>query len=160
MLSRVLYVFDAFKQLSVKNQMKICLKIRFHSYVPAPAACVCWNAVHRHWCLICISHSSEKAKTSGLLFSCLRSLPKHLLHVSVSQVTEISMGEFLMHSSVVWLNPHPSLGRMRKDPEMTVFGETATPLLPPLLLHCGNMYIYFPSHPSRGFLATEIGSYC
>ncbi|KAM3594300.1 uncharacterized protein V6R79_005359 [Siganus canaliculatus] len=37
------------------------------------------------------------------------------------EVTEISMGEFLMHSSVVWLNPHPSLGRMRKDPEMTVF---------------------------------------
>ncbi|XP_014911785.1 T-lymphoma invasion and metastasis-inducing protein 2 isoform X2 [Poecilia latipinna] len=37
------------------------------------------------------------------------------------EVTEISMGEFLMHSSVVWLNPHPSLGRMRKDPEITVF---------------------------------------
>uniref|UniRef100_A0A8C2XJK0 TIAM Rac1 associated GEF 2 n=1 Tax=Cyclopterus lumpus TaxID=8103 RepID=A0A8C2XJK0_CYCLU len=37
------------------------------------------------------------------------------------EVTEISMGEFLMHSSVVWLNPHSSLGRMRKDPEMTVF---------------------------------------
>nr|XP_043903389.1 rho guanine nucleotide exchange factor TIAM2-like isoform X2 [Solea senegalensis] len=37
------------------------------------------------------------------------------------EVTEISMGEFLMHSSVVWLNPHASLGRMRKDPEMTVF---------------------------------------
>lgn len=34
------------------------------------------------------------------------------------------MGEFLMHSSVVWLNPHPSLGRMRKEPEMTVFGES------------------------------------
>lgn len=45
--------------------------------------------------------------------------------VCLSQVTEISMGEFLMHSSVVWLNPHPSLGRMRKDPEMTVFGESA-----------------------------------
>nr|XP_015209576.1 PREDICTED: T-lymphoma invasion and metastasis-inducing protein 2 isoform X3 [Lepisosteus oculatus] len=37
------------------------------------------------------------------------------------EVTEISMGEFLMHSSVVWLNPFPSLGRMRKDPELTVF---------------------------------------
>ncbi|KAG7276600.1 hypothetical protein CRUP_024321 [Coryphaenoides rupestris] len=37
------------------------------------------------------------------------------------EVTEISMGEFLMHSSAVWLNPHPSMGRMRKDPEMTVF---------------------------------------
>ncbi|XP_041928951.1 T-lymphoma invasion and metastasis-inducing protein 2 isoform X1 [Alosa sapidissima] len=37
------------------------------------------------------------------------------------EVTEISMGEFLMHSSVIWLNPLPSLGRMRKDPELTVF---------------------------------------
>ncbi|KAL2099126.1 hypothetical protein ACEWY4_005606 [Coilia grayii] len=37
------------------------------------------------------------------------------------EVTEISMGEFLMHSSVIWLNPFPSLGRMRKDPELTVF---------------------------------------
>ncbi|KAM9708796.1 rho guanine nucleotide exchange factor TIAM2 isoform 1-T5 [Menidia menidia] len=39
----------------------------------------------------------------------------------VKEVTEISMGEFLMHSSAIWLNPHPSLGRMRKDPELTVF---------------------------------------
>ncbi|KPP76255.1 hypothetical protein Z043_104418 [Scleropages formosus] len=37
------------------------------------------------------------------------------------EVTEISMGEFLMHSTVVWLNPFPSMGRMRKDPELTVF---------------------------------------
>ncbi|XP_061099722.1 rho guanine nucleotide exchange factor TIAM2 [Conger conger] len=37
------------------------------------------------------------------------------------EVTEISMGEFLLHASVVWLNPFPSLGRMRKDPELTVF---------------------------------------
>lgn len=44
--------------------------------------------------------------------------------VCLSQVAEISMGEFLMHSSVVWLNPHSSLGRMRKHPEMTVFGES------------------------------------
>ncbi|XP_009291564.1 rho guanine nucleotide exchange factor TIAM2 isoform X2 [Danio rerio] len=37
------------------------------------------------------------------------------------EVTEISMGQFLMHSSVIWLNPFPSLGRMKKDPELTVF---------------------------------------
>ncbi|KAJ8270969.1 hypothetical protein GJAV_G00121300 [Gymnothorax javanicus] len=37
------------------------------------------------------------------------------------EVTEISMGEFLLHSMVVWLNPFPSLGRMRKDPELTIF---------------------------------------
>uniref|UniRef100_A0A3B5R328 TIAM Rac1 associated GEF 2 n=1 Tax=Xiphophorus maculatus TaxID=8083 RepID=A0A3B5R328_XIPMA len=45
------------------------------------------------------------------------------------EVTEISMGEFLMHSSVVWLNPHPSLGRMRKDPEITVFFKKAVILV-------------------------------
>uniref|UniRef100_A0A672NWD4 TIAM Rac1 associated GEF 2 n=1 Tax=Sinocyclocheilus grahami TaxID=75366 RepID=A0A672NWD4_SINGR len=39
------------------------------------------------------------------------------------EVTEISMGQFLVHSSVIWLNPFPSLGRMKKDPELNVFGE-------------------------------------
>uniref|UniRef100_H3DHK7 TIAM Rac1 associated GEF 2 n=1 Tax=Tetraodon nigroviridis TaxID=99883 RepID=H3DHK7_TETNG len=39
----------------------------------------------------------------------------------IKEVTEISMGEFLTHSTAAWLNPHPSLGRIRKDPEMTVF---------------------------------------
>ncbi|KAL0969264.1 hypothetical protein UPYG_G00224700 [Umbra pygmaea] len=38
-----------------------------------------------------------------------------------NEVTELSMGEFLMHSSVIWLNPHPSLGRMRKEPTLTLF---------------------------------------
>ncbi|XP_023266851.1 T-lymphoma invasion and metastasis-inducing protein 2-like [Seriola lalandi dorsalis] len=37
------------------------------------------------------------------------------------QVTDISMGEFLAHSSVVWLNPLPCLGRLRKEPELTLF---------------------------------------
>uniref|UniRef100_A0A4W5MC76 TIAM Rac1 associated GEF 2 n=1 Tax=Hucho hucho TaxID=62062 RepID=A0A4W5MC76_9TELE len=37
------------------------------------------------------------------------------------EVTEISMGEFLIHSSLKWLNPLPSLGRMRKHPELTLF---------------------------------------
>lgn len=37
------------------------------------------------------------------------------------EVTEISMGQFLIHSSVIWLNPFPSLGRMKKDPELNVF---------------------------------------
>ncbi|MEQ2159663.1 hypothetical protein GOODEAATRI_025342, partial [Goodea atripinnis] len=38
------------------------------------------------------------------------------------QVTEISMGEFLVHSSVVWLNPLPCLRRLRKEPQLTLFG--------------------------------------
>ncbi|XP_052010092.1 rho guanine nucleotide exchange factor TIAM2 isoform X1 [Xyrauchen texanus] len=40
---------------------------------------------------------------------------------SEKEVTEISMGQFLMHSSVMWLNPFPSLGRMKKDPDLNVF---------------------------------------
>ncbi|KAM6992558.1 rho guanine nucleotide exchange factor TIAM2 [Tautogolabrus adspersus] len=40
---------------------------------------------------------------------------------SGAEKQEISMGEFLVHSSVVWLNPLPSLGRLRKDPEVTLF---------------------------------------
>ncbi|KAF7231106.1 rho guanine nucleotide exchange factor TIAM2 [Nothobranchius furzeri] len=36
------------------------------------------------------------------------------------QVTEISMGEFLVHSSVVWLNPLPSVRHLRKDPPLTL----------------------------------------
>ncbi|XP_014119019.1 PREDICTED: T-lymphoma invasion and metastasis-inducing protein 2 isoform X3 [Pseudopodoces humilis] len=37
------------------------------------------------------------------------------------EVTELSMGELLMHSTVTWLNPFPSLGKARKDLELTVF---------------------------------------
>ncbi|XP_035380127.1 T-lymphoma invasion and metastasis-inducing protein 2 isoform X1 [Electrophorus electricus] len=37
------------------------------------------------------------------------------------EVTEISIGEFLIHSAALWLNPLPSLGRMRKEPELTLF---------------------------------------
>ncbi|XP_038127486.1 T-lymphoma invasion and metastasis-inducing protein 2 [Cyprinodon tularosa] len=66
------------------------------------------------------SHINEMQKIYeefGLVFD-------HLVAEQTShdkEVTEISMGEFLMHSSVDWLNPHPSLGRMRKDPLITVF---------------------------------------
>eukprot|EP00062_Callorhinchus_milii_P019658 gi/632974454/ref/XP_007903687.1/ PREDICTED: T-lymphoma invasion and metastasis-inducing protein 2 isoform X2 [Callorhinchus milii] len=37
------------------------------------------------------------------------------------EVTELSMGELLLYSSVTWLNPFPSLSRMRKEPELTIF---------------------------------------
>ncbi|XP_039729795.1 rho guanine nucleotide exchange factor TIAM2 isoform X3 [Pteropus medius] len=37
------------------------------------------------------------------------------------EVTELSMGELLMHSPVSWLNPFLSLGKARKDLELTVF---------------------------------------
>uniref|UniRef100_A0A3B4TA86 TIAM Rac1 associated GEF 2b n=1 Tax=Seriola dumerili TaxID=41447 RepID=A0A3B4TA86_SERDU len=45
------------------------------------------------------------------------------------QVTDISMGEFLAHSSVVWLNPLPCLGRLRKEPELTLFFKRAVILV-------------------------------
>ncbi|XP_029326918.1 T-lymphoma invasion and metastasis-inducing protein 2 isoform X2 [Mus caroli] len=37
------------------------------------------------------------------------------------EVTELSMGELLMHSTVSWLNPFLSLGKARKDIELSVF---------------------------------------
>ncbi|XP_060061270.1 rho guanine nucleotide exchange factor TIAM2 isoform X2 [Erinaceus europaeus] len=37
------------------------------------------------------------------------------------EVTELSMGELLTHSTVSWLNPLLSLGKTRKDLELTVF---------------------------------------
>ncbi|KAF7254430.1 T-lymphoma invasion and metastasis-inducing protein 2 [Varanus komodoensis] len=37
------------------------------------------------------------------------------------EVTELSMGELLLHSTVTWLNPFPSLSKTRKDLELTVF---------------------------------------
>ncbi|XP_037675997.1 T-lymphoma invasion and metastasis-inducing protein 2 isoform X2 [Choloepus didactylus] len=37
------------------------------------------------------------------------------------EVTELSMGELLMHATVSWLNPFLSLGKARKDLELTVF---------------------------------------
>uniref|UniRef100_A0A2K5D2G9 TIAM Rac1 associated GEF 2 n=1 Tax=Aotus nancymaae TaxID=37293 RepID=A0A2K5D2G9_AOTNA len=37
------------------------------------------------------------------------------------EVTELSMGELLMHSTVSWLNPFLSLGKARKDLELTLF---------------------------------------
>ncbi|XP_062266930.1 rho guanine nucleotide exchange factor TIAM2 [Platichthys flesus] len=38
-----------------------------------------------------------------------------------TQVTDVSMGEFLIHSAVAWLNPLPCVGRVRRDPQLTVF---------------------------------------
>ncbi|XP_040925525.1 rho guanine nucleotide exchange factor TIAM2 isoform X2 [Betta splendens] len=37
------------------------------------------------------------------------------------RVTDISMAEFLVHASVLWLNPLPCVGRLRKEPELTLF---------------------------------------
>ncbi|XP_049598655.1 rho guanine nucleotide exchange factor TIAM1 isoform X2 [Syngnathus scovelli] len=37
------------------------------------------------------------------------------------EVSDLSMGDLLMHSSVVWINPPPSLGKSKKDPELAAF---------------------------------------
>ncbi|XP_069463845.1 rho guanine nucleotide exchange factor TIAM2 isoform X2 [Ambystoma mexicanum] len=37
------------------------------------------------------------------------------------EVTELSMGELLMYATVTWLNSFPSLGKARKDLDLTVF---------------------------------------
>lgn len=91
----------------------------------------------------------RKAKRLPCCFPPSASSPLTLFKPSAvcfSQVTEISMGEFLMHSSVVWLNPHPSLGRIRKDPEMTVFGELPFGLP---LLHSGKLSLaHYSTHIS------------
>ncbi|XP_063312675.1 rho guanine nucleotide exchange factor TIAM2-like [Pelobates fuscus] len=40
---------------------------------------------------------------------------------TVKEVTELSMGELLVYSTVTWLNCFPSLGKARRDLELTVF---------------------------------------
>ncbi|XP_061899606.1 rho guanine nucleotide exchange factor TIAM2-like isoform X3 [Entelurus aequoreus] len=35
--------------------------------------------------------------------------------------SQVSTGDFLVHSSVLWLNPPPGLGRLKKEPELTLF---------------------------------------
>ncbi|XP_061608217.1 rho guanine nucleotide exchange factor TIAM1-like isoform X2 [Phyllopteryx taeniolatus] len=37
------------------------------------------------------------------------------------EVGDLSMGDLLMHSSVVWVNPPASLGKGKKDPELAAF---------------------------------------
>lgn len=39
------------------------------------------------------------------------------------EVGDLSMGDLLMHSSVVWINPPASLGKSKKDPELAAFGK-------------------------------------
>ncbi|KAL2305597.1 hypothetical protein Nmel_003434, partial [Mimus melanotis] len=37
------------------------------------------------------------------------------------EVADLSMGDLLLHSSVVWLNPPASLGKWKKEPELAAF---------------------------------------
>lgn len=52
------------------------------------------------------------------------------------------MGQFLMHSSVIWLNPFPSLGRIKKDPELTVFGKDFLFSYNNVVVSCAKIHLY------------------
>ncbi|XP_018101440.1 T-lymphoma invasion and metastasis-inducing protein 1 isoform X3 [Xenopus laevis] len=39
----------------------------------------------------------------------------------VKEVADLSMGDLLLHNSVIWLNPPASLGKWKKDPELETF---------------------------------------
>ncbi|XP_069802360.1 rho guanine nucleotide exchange factor TIAM1 isoform X3 [Dendropsophus ebraccatus] len=39
----------------------------------------------------------------------------------VKEVADLSMGDLLLHNTVVWLNPPASLGKWKKDPELATF---------------------------------------
>lgn len=39
------------------------------------------------------------------------------------QVADLSMGDLLLHTSVIWLNPPASLGKWKKEPELAAFGK-------------------------------------
>lgn len=38
------------------------------------------------------------------------------------QVADLSMGDLLLHNTVIWLNPPASLGKWKKEPELAAFG--------------------------------------
>lgn len=44
---------------------------------------------------------------------------------SCGRLAQISMGEFLVQTSALWTNPLPCLGRLRRAPELTLFGGHA-----------------------------------
>ncbi|XP_053312709.1 rho guanine nucleotide exchange factor TIAM1 isoform X2 [Spea bombifrons] len=39
----------------------------------------------------------------------------------IKEVADLSMGDLLLHNTVVWLNPPASLGKWKKDPELATF---------------------------------------
>lgn len=38
------------------------------------------------------------------------------------QVADLSMGDLLLHTTVIWPNPPASLGKWKKEPELAAFG--------------------------------------
>lgn len=44
-------------------------------------------------------------------------------YIYLSQVADLSMGDLLLHSTVVWINPPASLCKSKKDPELAAFGK-------------------------------------
>lgn len=46
----------------------------------------------------------------------------HTLGCWCWQVADLSMGDLLLHNTVIWLNPPASLGKWKKEPELAAFG--------------------------------------
>lgn len=40
------------------------------------------------------------------------------------QVADLSMGDLLLHTNVIWLNPPASLGKWKKEPQLAAFGTS------------------------------------
>lgn len=50
------------------------------------------------------------------------------------QVADLSMGDLLLHCTVVWINAPASLVKGKKDPELAAFGTSLTVFICILLL--------------------------
>ncbi|RMC01754.1 hypothetical protein DUI87_21771 [Hirundo rustica rustica] len=48
------------------------------------------------------------------------------------EVADLSMGDLLLHNTVIWLNPPASLGKWKKEPELAAFGFFCLQLSPPV----------------------------
>lgn len=49
--------------------------------------------------------------------------PLTTLTSRVSQVADLSMGDLLLHATVMWINPPSSLVKSKKDPDLSAFGK-------------------------------------
>lgn len=48
--------------------------------------------------------------------------PAKVCPVPAFQVADLSMGDLLLHTTVIWPNPPASLGKWKKEPELAAFG--------------------------------------
>ncbi|KAF4791651.1 T-lymphoma invasion and metastasis-inducing protein 2 [Turdus rufiventris] len=56
------------------------------------------------------------------------------------EVADLSMGDLLLHNTVIWLNPPASLGKWKKEPELAAFGLVGWNLNLGLSLCCSALF--------------------